>query len=150
MPLFEAAYAEQSGRSAQLYPGVVAGLARFRAGGVKLACVTNKSRRYTIELLDRTQLTIRFDSILCGDDLTERKPHPMPFTVAAQRLGIAPARALVIGDSINDIAAGRAAGCTVFAVPYGYREGATVESLGADRVVGTLDEAAQICLNAVS
>lgn len=148
LSLYESAYASGSGQTAQRYDGVVAGLERFCAGGIKRACVTNKSRRHTVALLDRTDLSRHFEIVICGDDLAERKPHPLPYISAAARLGVLPARALVIGDSINDVRAGRAAGCIVFAVPYGYREGESVESLGADRIVDSLDTAARITLGA--
>ena len=60
-----------------------------------------------------------------------------------ERNGIAPAEALVVGDSRNDVAGARAAGCPVFCVPYGYSEGEDVRELGADAIVGTLEEAAR-------
>ena len=145
--LFEAQYSAHSGDTAEIYPGVEAGLARCRAGGLALACVTNKPRKFTIALLDRTALMSRFDAIICGDDVARPKPDPAAFLLGAERLGVAPARSLVIGDSANDAIAGRAAGCTVFVVPYGYREGEPVSALPADRVVATLDEAAELVLN---
>ena len=144
--IFEAAYAAESGLSAVLFAGALEGLARFRAGGIKLACVTNKARRFTVELLERTALAEYFDVIVCGDDTAKRKPDPMPFVVACDRLHVAPHRALVIGDSANDMIGGRAAGCTVFAVPYGYNEGESVASLPADRIVASIDIAAQFVL----
>jgi phosphoglycolate phosphatase len=52
----------------------------------------------------------------------------------------------MIGDSANDVASSRAAGCAVWCVPYGYREGAAVETLGADRIVASIGDAARALL----
>jgi phosphoglycolate phosphatase len=61
-------------------------------------------------------------------------------------LQVAPARAVVIGDSANDAEGGRAAGCRVLLVSYGYSEGRDVRELDADGVVATLAEAADLLL----
>ncbi len=44
----------------------------------------------------------------------------------------------MVGDSINDVAAARAAGCPVLVLPYGYNEGEPVHNLEADGIVPTL------------
>ena len=59
-----------------------------------------------------------------------------------------PRRTLMIGDSANDVAAARAARVPVWCVDYGYREGESVESLGADRIVASVREAAAALLAA--
>ncbi len=123
LPIMERHYAQASGASAQPYPGVMEGLAQLREAGVRLACVTNKAQRFTAELLERKGLAPFFDVVVCGDTLPRKKPDPLPFVHACERLAIAPADAVVIGDSANDIVAGKAAGCTVIAVTYGYNEG---------------------------
>ena len=68
----------------------------------------------------------------------------MPVVWACGRLGVAPANAVLIGDSANDLKAGRAAGCPVFLVPYGYNEGHDVHSLECDAIVATLPDAVQL------
>lgn len=141
-PLFERAYAEESGRSARLFPGAIEGLDAFRALGLPLACMTNKAERYTHELLALHGLDAYFPVVVCGDTLPRRKPDPLPVLWCCERLGLTPAEVLVIGDSLNDVQAARAAGCRVYCVPYGYNEGQPVASLACDRVVATLAEAA--------
>jgi phosphoglycolate phosphatase len=141
-PLFEEAYAEESGRSARIFAGVREGLDAFRASGLRLACMTNKAERYTHELLARHGLDAYFEVVVCGDTLSRRKPDPLPVLWCCERLGLVPAEVLVIGDSLNDVQAARGAGCRVFCVPYGYNEGQPVELLDCDRVVATLAEAA--------
>ncbi|MSQ18200.1 MAG: phosphoglycolate phosphatase [Betaproteobacteria bacterium] len=147
LPLMERFYAEESGRSAVAYPGVLDGLEAMRSAGVRLACVTNKAGRFTGELLAQTGLAQYFDVVVSGDSLARKKPDPLPFTHACERLGIAPDRAVVIGDSVNDFAAGFGAGCKVFAVNYGYNEGRAVADSSPDAIVSSLTEAATLILS---
>jgi len=135
-------YLRENGLSARAYPGVHEGLVALRAKGLRLACVTNKPQAFADPLLERTGLAQAFEFVLGGDALPYKKPHPQPMLHAAQRLGAAPAETVAIGDSVNDALAARAAGMTVFAVPYGYNEGHDVHALDVDAVVSTMLEAA--------
>jgi phosphoglycolate phosphatase len=144
LPLFERYYAEESGRRAQPYPGAREGIERLRALDLRLACVTNKTERFTCELLERTGFAASFDLAVCGDTVALKKPDPMPLLFACERFAVPPAEALFIGDSLNDVSAARAAGCPVWCVPYGYNEGRPIETLECDRIVPTLCEAAAL------
>ena len=139
---FEDAYLAHVADRSRPYPGVIAGLERFRAQGLKLACVTNKASRFTRPLLAATGLAPYFQAVVCGDEVARKKPEPDAFLEAAARLGAAAREAWVIGDSANDVIAARAAGMAVAVVPYGYREGLAVEALGADTIVASLEAAA--------
>lgn len=145
--VFEACYEEESGRTATVYPGVKEGLRDLRAGGVRLACVTNKARRFTVPLLARIALAEALDAVIAGDDTPRTKPDPAPVLLACTRLGVSPARTLMIGDSSNDVDAARAAGCAAWCVPYGYNEGQPVEAARPDRIVASIAVAAQIILS---
>ena len=59
----------------------------------------------------------------------------MPLLHACTHFGILPHEMLLIGDSLNDAEAARAAGCHVFCVPYGYNEGRDVRELDCDAIV---------------
>jgi len=142
-PLFDRHYAAESGRQARPYPGAREGVDRMRAQGLTLACVTNKSERFTLDLLRDTGFIEVFEAVICGDHVARKKPDPAPFLLACERLAVSPAEALVIGDSANDVQAARAAGCRVWCVPYGYNEGRPFETLACDRVIATLAEAAE-------
>jgi len=142
--LFDGHYAAESGRQAKPYPGAREGIDRMRAQGLRLACVTNKSERFTLELLRDTGFLEAFEFAVCGDQVTRKKPDPEPFLLACERFAVSPGEALVIGDSENDVQGARAAGCTVWCVPYGYNEGRPFESLACDRAVATLAEAAEL------
>jgi phosphoglycolate phosphatase len=142
--VFERCYSEVNGRHTTIYPGVREGLERLRRDGIPLACVTNKSTRYTLPLLDMVGLAHYFEQVVAGDTLKRKKPDPAPLLHSAEFFGIAPRDMLMIGDSLNDTQAARAAGCPVFCVTYGYNEGHDVRALDTDAVVGTLDEAARL------
>lgn len=142
MPIYERCYMQTNGRHATIYPGVREGLEKLRLAGIPLACVTNKSERFTLPLLDMVGFAPYFTQVVAGDTLARKKPDPAPLLHAAERFGIGPADMLMIGDSVNDTQAARAAGCPVFCVTYGYNEGHDVRTLDTDALVATLDEAA--------
>ncbi len=142
MQSFEWHYERENGRSAKLFPNVVEGLAAMRAGGLRLACVTNKPQVFADALLERTGLAAQFEFVIGGDVLPRNKPDPMQLHHACERLGLAPSQMVAIGDSLNDAQAARAAGMPVMIVPYGYNEGLPVSAIDADAVVADLLEAA--------
>ena len=138
---FQRHYRDTYLRSPLPFPGVEAGLQAMRARGLKLACVTNKSQAFTLPLLDAAKLALQLDYVVSGDTLPARKPDPLPLLHIAERFGLPPARLLVVGDSDNDTAAARAAGCPVVCGPYGYRGGREVRDLDCDAIVADLIEA---------
>jgi phosphoglycolate phosphatase len=145
---FAAHYERVNGSTSVPYPGVREGLAAMRAGGLRLACVTNKAARFAVPLLAARALDEYFDAVVTSDQAGSRKPSPGPFLVACERLGVSPDEAAAIGDSANDAQGARAAGCApVLLVPYGYREGRDVRSIECDGIVASLFQAADVLLN---
>jgi phosphoglycolate phosphatase len=129
------------------YPDALEGVNALKQSGFRLACITNKPARFTVPLLKSKGLLDDFDLVLSGDSLAEKKPHPMPLLHACVQFGIDPKSLLMIGDSVSDVEAARAAGSAVFVVPYGYNRGIGAENLHADRVVASLLEASQYIEN---
>jgi phosphoglycolate phosphatase len=144
---FEDHYAMTVGTEAELYPGVLAGLMLLREGGYKMSVVTNKPRYFTQKLLDRLAVKSLFAGLVAGDDGIRRKPHGDMLAAACSAMGSSAEASLMIGDSDNDVLAARNAGCPVWCVPYGYNEGRGPETLGCDRTVATVEEAARLLLN---
>jgi phosphoglycolate phosphatase len=144
LPIYERCYAGVNGRHCALYPGVSAGLEALRAMGMPLACVTNKSGRFTAPLLEQLGLARYFEQVIAGDTLAQKKPDPAQLLHAAQGFGVAPGDMLVVGDSVNDAEAARAAGCPIFCVTYGYNEGRDVRELDVDAIVASLVEATRL------
>ena len=145
---FYAHYHATNGERAIVFHHVPDALRLLRARGLKLGCVTNKPREFTVPLLERMRLAPMFDAVVAGDDVKEKKPHPALLLAACEQLGVAPTDAMMIGDSINDALAARAAGCPVVLVETGYNEGEHVGTLagqaGVLAIVPTLLDAAQI------
>jgi len=144
LPIYMDCYEKVNGKYATIYPGVQEGLDALISAGFPLACVTNKSARFTLPLLAQMGLADYFAVVVAGDTLPKRKPDPLPLTYACAELGAAPHEMLMIGDSLNDALAARAAGCPVFCVPYGYNEGTDVRGLDVDAIVDTLFEATRL------
>jgi phosphoglycolate phosphatase len=136
--VFRRHYLAVNGQNTRIYPGVLAGLDAWKASGLKLAVVTNKPAQFAEALLERMGMAGYFDLVVAGDTTPHKKPHPEPILYACRLLEVAPRRNLHIGDSVNDILAARAAGCVVFCVPYGYNEGAPVDSAECDALVSDL------------
>ena len=98
-----------------------------------LAVASSAPRHYVDRVLDRAGIAGWFGAIVTGDDCERVKPFPEIFLRAADRLGLPPARCLVVEDAHTGILAGRAAGMAVLAV----RSEVTLpeQSALADRVV---------------
>ncbi|VCU72563.1 Phosphoglycolate phosphatase, chromosomal [Pigmentiphaga humi] len=140
---FRDAYHVVNGEKARVFEGVVEGLQDMKAQGLRVAVVTNKPAEFTLPLLERIGLRAYFDAVVSGDSVARKKPDPMPMLHACELLGVQPAEAVVVGDSMNDASAARAAGCRVLLVPYGYNEGRDVHAIESDGIVATLLDAAR-------
>ena len=141
---FEREYEATVGTDSALYPGAMEGMKRLKAAGVPMGVATNKPRLFTQKLLDDAGATPFLAAIVAGDDGFTRKPAPDMLLAACRRMGSDPAATLMLGDSDNDVAAARAAGCPVWCVPYGYNEGKPPEALACDRMVQDIDAAAML------
>lgn len=145
-PVYEKHYAAIVSLNSRPYPGVMDGLKALKQTGYRLACITNKAEKFTLPLLKDTDLHGYFELVLAGDTLPRKKPDPMPLVYACEKFGVTPDEMLLIGDSLNDTQAARAAGCYVFCVPYGYNRGQNVSELDLDAVVDTLVDAANLII----
>jgi phosphoglycolate phosphatase len=131
-----------NGRFATLYPQVREGIAAMHGAGLKLALVTNKPRELSVALLDQFDLAKDFSAVVAGGDTERKKPDAQPLQHACAQLGVATQEAVMLGDSLNDVQAGRAAACRTLLLPYGYNEGRPIAGEGADAIVTTLLDAA--------
>lgn len=120
------------------YPGVGACLEAFHGAGVHVAVVTNKQHRFASALLRRLDLMRWVGVVVGGDTCERRKPDPQPLLYACEFFAIPPTQTLMVGDSVNDVRAARAAHIPVVCVPYGYNEGLDPRSLECDAMIDTL------------
>jgi phosphoglycolate phosphatase len=135
---FNEHYRRVNGDQSRAYTDVPRALEHLRSNRLPLACVTNKPRSFTLQLLERTGLKAAFEAIVSGDDTLQKKPHGEPMLHACKLLGVSALDATVIGDSENDVLSARAAGCRVIVVETGYNEGKPLAELDADAIVPTL------------
>ncbi len=131
-------YGACNGLHSAVYAGADEGIRALRARGMRLACVTNKPERFARDLLEARALLGHFEAVVGGDTFERKKPDPLPLLRTCERLGCEPARMLVIGDSSNDAAAARAAGCPVVLVTYGYNHGEPIRNVPADGYVDSI------------
>lgn len=137
LPIFEKHYTELACDS-KPFANVVQGLDAMKAAGFRLGCITNKVMRYTDPILKASGLAPYFEIVLAGDTLPEKKPHPLPLLHAAKFFGVPIEQLLLVGDSLSDAQAARAAGCPIVCVPYGYNHGEPVETLNVDAIIPDL------------
>ena len=139
--VFRRHYAAVNGVRTTIYPGVVETLQTLRARDIRLAVVTNKAEAFTLPLLERMAIAHYFDAVVSGDTLAVKKPDPATVHLACARLGVAPAEALMIGDSANDALAAQGAGMPVLLVTYGYSEGVPVDTIECDGLLSNAFQA---------
>lgn len=125
-----------------LYPGVRELLGALAANGLRLAAISNKQESLSRLILESFGLASCFDVICGGDTFPEMKPSPMPLLKVVDGFGLAPAQAIMIGDSINDIQAGKRAGITTIGCTWGY--GGLGELAEADHLANSCNEVAEI------
>ena len=96
----------------EVLPGAAAALAAVAESG---AIVTSSTRRLALARLAASGLSAP-EVVVFAEDVTRGKPDPDPYLLAAARLGVAPARCLVVEDSAAGVAAARAAGAATVAL----------------------------------
>ena len=137
--LYQRHYAEINGAHSALFPGVVKGLEALRGTGLPLACLTNKPGAFARELLKKKGIAEFFTVVFGGDAFERKKPDPLPLLKTCEALGTKPASTWMIGDSSNDAAAARAAGCPVILMNYGYNHGEPIAAVPAMQHLDRLD-----------
>ncbi|WPL18741.1 Phosphoglycolate phosphatase [Thiorhodovibrio winogradskyi] len=141
-PIFVELYAQHTHQNSVLYPGVREGLGWLRAQGYRLGCVTNKAACFTEPLLTHFDLRGLFEIVISGDSLPEKKPSALPLLHAAEHFRVEPSQALMVGDSISDVKAARAAGFFIVCMSYGYNHGQDIRDAQPDAVIDALPELA--------
>ena len=135
---FDEHYLQRCGSNSQLFPYVRETLLALKEQGIRLAVVTNKDSRYTRIVLDTHWLTPLFDHVVCGDSFPAKKPNPQGVYACLMRFGVAPQRALFVGDSAIDVATARNANVAAWVLPYGYNMGQPVADSRPDRLIPDL------------
>jgi phosphoglycolate phosphatase len=141
---FRAYYADDSIRHTSLNPGARDVLEHFTQRGIAMGLCTNKPHGATLPLLAGLEMERYFGAVLGGDSVAGiRKPDPGHVLAVLDALNVPPGDAVMVGDSPNDVRAGRSAGLPVVAVTFGYPLG-PIEALGADVLIDHFDELAAV------
>jgi phosphoglycolate phosphatase len=123
-----------------VYPGVRGFLDSLKARGSKMGVVSNKPHALTPLTLEKTGLKPYFPVALGADATPNKKPHPEPLLTALKELGARPSHSIMVGDSVVDAQAGRAAGMSVALVSHGYTHRSELVTANADWLVDSMEE----------
>ena len=134
-PRFLAVYASHAADLTYAYAGVPETLAVLRGRGLALGVCTNKPEQVTRHILRSLGLDVYFGAVIGGDSVDGiRKPDPRHLLAEVDALGGTPAETVMVGDSVNDVAAARGLGIPVILRAGGYGQ-VPADELGADIVV---------------
>lgn len=143
-PIFMDFYAKNPCNLSQLYPSVKQGLTWLKSQGIRLGCVTNKDAQFTLPILKKFDILNDFDIVISGDTLPVKKPDPAPLLHGAKFFGVNSEDAMMLGDSINDVTAARAAGFSIVCLSYGYNHGIDIRESNPDSVIDSFAELADL------
>ena len=139
-PIFLDLYGDNNAQRSYLYDGVREGLDYLKSQGYQLGCVTNKSEQFTHPLLKALGIFNDFKIIISGDTLVKRKPDPMPLLYCAKHFNLKPEECLMLGDSVSDVKAARAAGFDIICMSYGYNHGNDIADENPDLVIDSMSQ----------
>ena len=138
---FNAHYTNRHDDLVSAFPGIADLVRVCRDAGMRMGVITGKSRLTALITLDRLALRDAFAVIYAGDDVERQKPDPEALIRALSDLATSPTdRAVMIGDSAADIAAGKAVGIATIGVTWGSPDHDELESADPDYVVSTVAE----------
>jgi len=139
-PIFLDLYAQNSSVRSTLYEGVIEGLDYLKSNGYLLGCVTNKAEQFTLPLLKSLGIIDYFGIVISGDTLEKKKPDPLPLIHGANFFNINPNECLMLGDSVSDVKAARAASFQIICMSYGYNHGNNIADENPDLVIDSMKQ----------
>ncbi len=117
------------------FPGIPEMLASLKPW--RLGAITNKRHDTTQAALRLASLADVFDVVLGGDSVVRKKPDPDPVIQAARELNVPVGACAMVGDTENDVLAGREAGAITVGVTWGYGTRARLEEAGVGYLIET-------------
>lgn len=122
-----------------LFPGVFELLEKIKQRKLKIALATSGDREYVRIVFEKwPRFNTFFTTAVVSEDVKRGKPYPDVYQKAVEKLVIKPHEAVVLEDSFNGVAAAKAAGIQVIAVPNKHYPDADFSL--ADRVFTVLEE----------
>lgn len=92
-------------------------LEHLKSHKIKIALATSTTTKSATEILARAGVLEYFDTLVCGDMVSEGKPHPEVYATAVEKLGLTPTECLALEDSFNGIISSTSAGIPTVMVP---------------------------------
>ena len=126
----------------RLYPGVLEMLSRFR--GVPMFVATNKPQAFSEEILAGLHVAGAFQRIVGGDIPAARKPDPAHLAATLEGHPFDPASVVMVGDSPNDVNAGRAFGAMTVGCTFGLVPPAVIKTARPDFLIDRFDQLADL------
>lgn len=126
-----------------LLPGIAELLETLDSQNIKWGIVTNKPRRFSVDLTKAVQLGDkslhqRSVCLVCGDDAAQPKPAPDTLLMACEETGFSPSECIYVGDAERDVQAGKAAGMKTVVAMFGYIAETDIPAeWGADVLINT-------------
>ena len=139
-PIFLDLYSENSSVRSHLYEGVKEGLDYLKSKNYLMGCVTNKAEQFTLPLLKTLGIFDYFKIVISGDTLDKKKPDPLPLIHGASFCNVNPKECLMLGDSVSDVRAARAAGFDIVCMSYGYNHGNNIADENPDLVIDSMKQ----------
>ena len=131
-------YSENMCALSTCYPGVHEGLNHLIEKDIKFGCVTNKRGQFVGPILEKLGIIDDMSIVIAGDTLARKKPDPLPLLHAASIFDKDPKQSLMVGDSVSDVKAARAAGFQIVCVSYGYNHGRDIQETKPDAVIDSI------------
>jgi HAD superfamily hydrolase (TIGR01509 family) len=137
------AFARVHATGSRLLPGV-AGTLALLSPRIRLGIATSRTSGGAALILDALGLRAHFSAIVGIEEVRETKPRPEPVLAVLARLGAAGGAAMMVGDTPDDIEAGRAAGLATVGVATGAHDLRALAAAGADYVIPTMESLGRI------
>lgn len=132
-------YAENVTRRTVIFPGALDVIKKLVDQGIPLGLCTNKALKLTEKLITEIGLSNYFTTIVGGDSFDYCKPDPRHITSTVERMNCPVNRAIMVGDSANDVLAAKAAGMPVICVSFGYSQ-TPIPDLEPDYILDHYDD----------
>ena len=114
----------------RLFDGVEAILRRLRDAGIRLGVVSNNRRVVVERVLEANGIGDLFSLVIGEDNADQPKPAPGGILQACRHFGESPESCLMVGDSLSDSRAARAAGMESVGVSWNHHDRTPIASLG--------------------
>ena len=119
----------------------------LRENGVKMGVATSNSQSVAEKILEINKLRPFFMAVVGRSPELRMKPHPDQILTCFERIGVDPLRGIVVGDSVRDVGAAKAAGIYSVAVLTHFTKREALEKAGADRIIEGLWELPNILIH---